>query len=190
MNLESAVNQALAYKHFHRMHPPGVAHNASIDGPYNLVQLIPDNSVMIELGSYWGESTLFFSLSGKFKKIYAVDPFTGQGVDDANGSMMSEFINRVVLPSNDVVELVRDFSQNAIPMFPDNHFDFAYVDAVHDYPNVSAELKLLLPKMKPGSILAGHDYCGMFPGLMQAVDEVMGKPDIIYTDTSWMKRLP
>lgn len=37
-------------------------------------------------------------------------------------------------------------------------FDLVYIDAYHTYEAVKADLKAWLPAVKPGGILAGHDY--------------------------------
>jgi len=39
-------------------------------------------------------------------------------------------------------------------------FDFLYIDASHQYKSVKKDLKAYFPKIKPGGILAGHDFCG------------------------------
>jgi len=47
--------------------------------------------------------------------------------------------------------------------------DFAYIDALHDYDSVKLDLACWYPKVRPGGILAGHDYPE--PGVRAAVDE-------------------
>lgn len=42
--------------------------------------------------------------------------------------------------------------------FPDNSFDFIYVDARHDYLGVLEDLSKWWPKLRVGGIMAGHDY--------------------------------
>ena len=54
--------------------------------------------------------------------------------------------------------------------------DFVYIDARHDYESVLEDLNAWFHKVKPGGILAGHDYAdGMLPqgdfGVKSAVDE-------------------
>jgi len=41
----------------------------------------------------------------------------------------------------------------------DKSLDFLYLDGAHDYENVKRELLLLFSKVRPGGVLAGHDYC-------------------------------
>ena len=38
-------------------------------------------------------------------------------------------------------------------------FDFIYLDGAHDYENVKGELADLWKFVRPGGVLAGHDYC-------------------------------
>ena len=42
---------------------------------------------------------------------------------------------------------------------PDQGFDFIYLDGAHDYKNVRLELPAYYKKIRPGGVLAGHDYC-------------------------------
>ena len=37
--------------------------------------------------------------------------------------------------------------------------------------------------------IGGHDYMDYFEGCVKAVDEVVGKPDKIFRDYSWIKRI-
>jgi len=36
---------------------------------------------------------------------------------------------------------------------------------------------------------AGHDYADGWPGVKKAVDEIFGKPDKVYMDSTWVKGL-
>lgn len=54
--------------------------------------------------------------------------------------------------------------------------DFVYVDARHDYCGVNEDIQAYWPKLKPGGIMAGHDYlnadevcpaCGRCSGCMR-----------------------
>ena len=61
------------------------------------------------------------------------------------------------LPQNRV-RLVREFSKNAAKFFPDETFDFIYIDADHTYEAVTEDLEAWFPKVKVGGVIAGHDY--------------------------------
>lgn len=53
---------------------------------------------------------------------------------------------------------VRMRSTNAAQHFPDQYFDFVYIDANHKYDFVKKDLESWWPKLKVGGIFAGHDY--------------------------------
>lgn len=73
----------------------------------------------------------------------------------------------------------RTTSVEAAAGVPDGSLDFAYIDARHDYASVLEDLEAWLPKVRPGGIIAGHDYVdgelvqGDF-GVKPAVDEFFG----------------
>jgi hypothetical protein len=48
--------------------------------------------------------------------------------------------------------------------------DFALVDAMHDYPSVSGELKLLWPRLSTGGFILCHDYSSKYDGVRCAVE--------------------
>jgi hypothetical protein len=55
--------------------------------------------------------------------------------------------------------IVRETSLKAAELFPDNSFDFVYIDANHDFVNVTNDIDTWKKKVRPGGILSGHDYC-------------------------------
>ena len=58
--------------------------------------------------------------------------------------------------------LVRDGSPEVTAHFPDDFFDFVYLDARHDYTSVLTDLAAFWPKVKRGGIIAGHDFRDAF----------------------------
>ena len=54
-----------------------------------------------------------------------------------------------------------DFStdKRLVNFLPDEAFDFVYLDGAHDNKNVRKELPRYFRKLRPGGVLAGHDYC-------------------------------
>ena len=54
--------------------------------------------------------------------------------------------------------LVRRFLEAAVLEFPDEFFDFIYIDAGHEYSNVLRDLRLWWPKLAHGGMFAGDDF--------------------------------
>jgi hypothetical protein len=63
--------------------------------------------------------------------------------------------------------------------------DMVYLDGNHLYENISQELTLAKRALKRGGIIAGHNYDDEFD-VRRAVNEMFGKPDKTYEDTSWL----
>ena len=80
-----------------------------------------------------------------------------------------------------------DYSYNVVNNFKDNDYDFIYIDGSHTYESVKRDLELYLPKLKKGGIIGGHDYSQIWPGVIEAVNEVVGNPDKNFIDDSWIK---
>lgn len=55
-------------------------------------------------------------------------------------------------------ELIRKFSMDAVQDFKDNGLDFVYIDANHSFDYVIMDIIEWSKKVKPGGIVAGHDY--------------------------------
>lgn len=74
------------------------------------------------------------------------------------------------------VNIIKDFSNNAVINFWDNTLDFVYIDANHKYKYVYQDIELWYPKVKVGGIIAGHDVC--IPDTLKAVKDFCSKKNI------------
>jgi predicted O-methyltransferase YrrM len=80
-------------------------------------------------------------------------------------------------------DIWRDTSVEASARVTDASLDFAYLDARHDREAVLEDLGAWWPKVRPGGVLAGHDYVdGLFTagdfGVKSAVDAFFGERGI------------
>ena len=55
------------------------------------------------------------------------------------------------------VRLHQGFTTEVLGTFPDDYFDFVYVDASHKYQNVKADLLLSYSEVRDGGYICGHD---------------------------------
>lgn len=53
---------------------------------------------------------------------------------------------------------VKKFSVEAADLVEDESLDFVYIDANHSEPYVTQDIEAWAPKVRPGGIVAGHDY--------------------------------
>jgi hypothetical protein len=56
----------------------------------------------------------------------------------------------------------------------DGSIAFVFIDASHECEDVKADIEAWLPKVKPGGVLAGHDYSEQHRGVKWAVDLMLG----------------
>ena len=151
------------------------------------------NGVMVEIGSYTGESAEAFAKSGKFKEIFCVDPW----VDDYDLSVQlchicyfkvveETFDNRI--KAYDFIKKRKAFSKDAVTEFVDRSLDLVYIDGNHAHEFVVEDITLWMPKVKRGGYLTGHDY-GFRDGVKTGVDYIFGQPEIVFPDSTWVVRI-
>lgn len=79
-------------------------------------------------------------------------------------------------------QIIRDWSLSAVNKFADESLDFVFIDAAHDYQNVKADIIAWARKVKPGGIVAGHDYIdqmhGVEYGVIKAISEYVSENKI------------
>lgn len=56
------------------------------------------------------------------------------------------------------VKILKGYSTQMCSQIPDGSLDFCYLDARHDYLGCFEDIQAYYPKVKPGGVLAGHDY--------------------------------
>ena len=79
-------------------------------------------------------------------------------VDDEKQEAKYQDTQRRLAPWKDKTEYFRMLSVDAATQIPNQSLDFIYVDARHDYCGVMEDLEAYYPKLRPGGIMAGHDF--------------------------------
>jgi len=141
----------------------------------------------VEVGVRKGDFSKHILSKWRGRKIHCVDPWEHQDeklykdisnrdqthqdslYDDLDIFMKENYPSRH--------ELHRGYSVDKATEFPDNFFDFVYLDARHDYEGVKEDLNAWWGKLKVGGVFAGHDFvpdgnikAGLF-GVQKAVHE-------------------
>ena len=138
---------------------------------------IDDGGVFVEIGCYLGRSSCcaaeIIKKSKKEIKLFCIDHWKGS-VDDspAHKDYMPEKAYEIFLKNtqehHDILIPIKKSSTQASKDFKDLSIDYVFIDASHDYKNVSKDIKLWFPKTKK---IGGHDYHSHFPGVIKAVKE-------------------
>ena len=138
-----------------------------------------------EVGVRDGEFSELILSGWKGAKLVSVDPWReaapDEYVDLANVEQQRqdqryEDTRRRLASFGERSEVWREYSVRAAEQVATGSADFVYIDARHDYASVKEDLEAWFDKVRPGGVLAGHDYVdGVFPdgifGVRSAVDE-------------------
>lgn len=134
-----------------------------------LLKLRPDGELTgVEVGVYKGDNAVDMLESCPRIKLILVDSYKANDswFTDETGMPFSEgrtdeFVNKVkerLSKYNDRSHLMVMNSAYAAGKFPENFFDYVYIDGGHDFKNVMMDMLSWLTRVKPGGMLAGHDY--------------------------------
>ncbi len=160
----------------------------TIEGWFNFKNLyteiaewIPDGGTWVEVGVYAGKSFSFGLIEclnrGKKIDMVAVDMFPDEWIYGMreDGLTVWDKFNIGMAPLDGHFRIIRGLSHEAAHSFKDGTVDFVFIDAAHDYKSVSQDIEAWLPKVKPGGIMAGHDYDEYYKyGVVAAVDDAFG----------------
>ena len=88
-----------------------------------------------------------------------------------NKDWIWDCFNKNVKPVNKIIHPIRKPSLEAVHLYVDNSLDFVFIDAAHDYENVTKDIEAWFPKVKTNTgIISGHDYA-WGPEVKKAVDD-------------------
>jgi hypothetical protein len=156
-----------------------------------ILRHIHKHSVCAEIGVYKGDFSALI-LEREPKKLHLVDPWTFEldpayssswyggslgksqaKMDTIYDSVVARFGPKI---KSGIVEVHRRTSAECSPQFPDNYFDWIYIDGNHLYEFVKHDLEMFRPKVKLHGLVAGDDYGtpGWWQdGVTKAVDEAI-----------------
>jgi predicted O-methyltransferase YrrM len=153
------------------------------------IQKAQDGAKFVEIGVWKGGSTAYMGVeiynSGKKIHYDAIDTFEGSREHGQVVGLYEEAVqNLKPLVDLNVVNIIRGHSQDVVSKYQDETIDFCFIDGSHEYEDVKKDILAYLPKVKKGGILAGHDYDAIWNGVIQAVDEILVKVEIV--NGSWI----
>lgn len=159
------------------------------------------NVIMAEVGVREGKH-LESLVRAKPSSLVAVDLWEDDGVPSHNdrgdsAAKITSCYNRVLTLAREhnSIRVFRKLSVEAAGVFADANFDFVYLDADHTYEGAKADIAAWWPKVRPGGVLAGHDYLKavvgvhkLRVGVMQAVDEFVAAEKLTLHTTAAKER--
>lgn len=171
-------------------HPEHLGWSEDILCYFTQVQhLIPYGGTYVEVGVYLGRSLAFMGTIRPDLHLVAIDPWTWERVlgfdygpehDEyilSCGGLYNAYLAMMRMHPGLRWSEVRAPSAEGMATIPSSCVDMVFIDGLHTYEAVKADIQAARRILKPGGILSGHDYAGDNP-VMQAVDEMCGKPNV------------
>lgn len=156
-----------------------------------MVARFPSGSRFLEIGTYAGQSFAYLGVeivnSGKDIELIGIDGFGWPGEASLESFMRNMEPFQYEAPQFRM-KVLKGNSVDLSSQFEDQSLDFVFIDANHTYEAVKADIRAYLPKVKPGGVLAGHDYHPVEHEVKKAVDELFtpGSFQVDTESTCWI----
>ena len=146
-----------------------------------LVKLVPDGSLIVEVGCFRGRSMASISDLIKSKRLRSVCiDLWDTGRLDFPGHPHPEFFDGMLMDFKKVMNLfglepllVCGTSPQVAPWLKEAPA-LVFIDANHAYEWALKDIDIWWPLLAPGGVLCGHDYWDSEPGVIKAVNERFG----------------
>jgi predicted O-methyltransferase YrrM len=151
---------------------------------YTMARRGPATGAIVEIGSAWGRSTIFLARGSRDahrEKVIAIDPHTGDDWFLAEAGLPridshDEFMTNLARHGVDSwVLAVRKTSTDAALSLPAEPIRLLFIDGLHTYEGVAADIRDWVPRVAAGGIVVFDDYMNTDAGVgvKQAVDELL-----------------
>jgi hypothetical protein len=132
---------------------------------------LAEGKAVLEVGAYCGRSTI--CLAQTAHTMATVDTFDGRGTAQAGNTRATFDRNLQRYGVDEKVCVYVGTSGSVLPNLPPI-YDLVFIDGSHDRESVAADARLAAALLRPGGLLAFHDYGGGDVGVTEAVDEFVG----------------
>lgn len=147
------------------------------------------NQDVLEIGSFRGLSTWAMLVGAK--SLWSVDTHKANsaGQQQMEDHTTLAFFQHAISRFKNVNYVIADSEiaaqMDALP----RDFDMIFLDAMHTYEDVKADIERWYPRVRSGGLMVFHDYAHPhFPGVKQAVDERFGPQSDVVGTLMWMRK--
>ena len=160
-----------------------------------LLDELPKDSICAEIGVLTGSFSTTILHRCNPKQLNLIDPWLhSQEIVFANiyNEVWNKIYEGLVESFKDLPSVVihRGLSEDVLPTFTDNYFDWVYIDGNHQYEFAKQDFILSWQKTKPGGYVCGHDW--NFNDVQQACLEMVndGYFEVVYLTNLWLSAFP
>jgi hypothetical protein len=149
---------------------------------HELLKVLPKNSIGAEVGVCEGDYSELILNTVEPSKLFLVDIWGHISLSYNDHNMVSnqehetrfQYVTKRFLNYPNAY-IVRSLS-NAMPqIFPENYFDWIYIDADHSYEGCKRDLNIAKKLVKTKGYILGHDYNWKFQGVVDSVNEFVAE---------------
>lgn len=151
-----------------------------------------------EIGVLKGKHARTLQNQLSIKKMYLIDPYDAYPDYDEEKSSEEKLGRAKNAARNKLQEFenlvwIEQYSQDAVEQV-ECPLDYVYVDGNHEYQYVKKDIEEYYRLLKPGGIIAGHDFSGSWPGVVEAVTEFAKEENVEFHledfGTDWFIKKP
>ncbi len=141
----------------------------------DLLEQLPKNAIIAEVGVAKGRFSEKILNITRPKTLHLIDSWQSKLFGNKARTLVQDRFKKQI--ELGIVKVRHGCSTDVLFSFPDKYFDWVYLDTDHTYTTTHKELELCRQKVKPGGIIAGHDYTprhyrnGNVFGVAEAVNE-------------------
>ena len=153
---------------------PGFLTFADLTALYQLSSSLSENSIIIEIGSLYGKSSVQLSRSSPTSTVHCFDFWHGFQVIASDKIIRYNTLDQFEFFTKNYPNI----KSKQITVSPDGAewgdqlVDMVFIDAEHINPSDWNIIEYWLPKIKKGGILSGHDYDVKFPDVIENVNKL------------------
>lgn len=140
-----------------------------------LLSLLPQNAIVAEIGVDQGSFSESIIKLSQPQKLHLIDGWGDVRYHDGLALLVEKKFEKEI--NQDKVKIHKGYSTKVLNEFPDNYFDWIYIDTDHSYKTTIEELMISKNKVKECGFICGHDFVtgnwngGVRYGVIEAVHE-------------------
>lgn len=149
---------------------------------WHILQFLSKNSIGAEVGVLGGDWAEKIIKNVEPSKLVLIDTFCSNDYSDFNRFTKKnheQYIKLKFEASASIMEMQKGLSWECLAKYPNEYFDWIYIDAAHDYDSVKKDLKEAYRTLKKDGLIIMNDYI-MYDsftkedyGVVQATNEFM-----------------
>jgi len=135
----------------------------------SIVDYIDKNkfSSVAEIGTGTAKFSKYILDHSSIKKLYCIDPWEkwefrkgsgGKHYKCGDGESRFIIANSILKDYGDRVDIIRNFSYDALSKIPDGSLDACCIDGDLTFDGLLNDLRMYFPKVKEGGVIWGHSY--------------------------------